>query len=49
MSLTIPLPPGEEARLLANALSEGTTPERLVRRAILPDLTIIGCLSTSTR
>jgi hypothetical protein len=38
MSLTIPLTPVEEAKLLAKARSEGTTPEGLVRKAINPIL-----------
>ncbi len=38
MSLTIRLTPAEEAKLLAKARSEGTTPEGLVRQAIDPIL-----------
>ena len=40
MNLTLPLTPAEEATLLAKARSEGITPERLVRRAIEPILTV---------
>jgi len=38
MKLTLPLTPAEEAKLMATARSEGTTPERLVRQAINPIL-----------
>jgi hypothetical protein len=38
MKLTLPLTPAEEAKLLAKARSEGTTPEHLVRQAINPIL-----------
>lgn len=38
MKLTLPLTPAEEAKLLAKARSEGTTPERLVRQAMNPIL-----------
>jgi len=36
MNLTLPLTAEEEAKLLAKARSEGTTPEHLVRQAIDP-------------
>ncbi len=36
MNLTLSLTPAEEAKLLAKARVEGTTPERLVRQAIDP-------------
>jgi hypothetical protein len=38
MNLTVSLTPAEEAKLLAKARSEGTTPEQVVRRAIEPIL-----------
>jgi len=38
MNLTVPLTPAEEAKLLAKARAEGTTPEQVVRRAIEPIL-----------
>ena len=34
MSLTIPLTPAEEAKLLAKARADGITPEQVVRKAI---------------
>jgi hypothetical protein len=38
MSLTIPLTPTEEAKLVAKAQAVGTTPEQIVREAIEPIL-----------
>ncbi len=38
MNLTLPLTPAEEAKLLAIAQAEGTTPEQVVRQAIEPIL-----------
>lgn len=38
MNLTLLLTPAEEAKLLAKARELGTTPERVVRRAIEPIL-----------
>jgi hypothetical protein len=41
MNLTIPLPPAEEAKLLAKARAAGSTPELIVRQAIEPILASI--------
>ena len=38
MDLTLSLTPAEEAKLLAKARAEGTTPEQVVRQAIEPIL-----------
>lgn len=41
MSLTIPLTPAEEAKLLAKARAVGATPEQVVRQAIEPILSSV--------
>jgi hypothetical protein len=41
MNLTLSLTPAEEARLLAKARAEGTTPEQVVRQAIEPILAAV--------
>lgn len=41
MTLTLPLTPAEEAKLLAQARAQGTTPEDLVRQAIEPILSAV--------
>jgi hypothetical protein len=42
MSLTLPLTPAEEAKLLEQARAQGTTPEDLVRQAIEPILNAVA-------
>jgi hypothetical protein len=42
MSLTLPLTPAEEAKLLEQARAQGTTPEDLVRKAIEPILNAVA-------
>jgi len=41
MNLTLPLTPAEEAKLLAKARADGTTPEQVVRMAVEPILAAV--------